>query len=95
LPLHFPGKVKAYDALYQCTDAAHLAKGMVWAVTSPRAANQAFNLTNGDYVRWRHAWPIIADWFDMEVGDLIPMSLSDFKADKQPLWDEINCEADH
>ncbi|HEV7618857.1 MAG TPA: SDR family oxidoreductase [Burkholderiaceae bacterium] len=92
LPLHFPGKRNAYDALYQCTEAAHLAKGMVWAATAPQAANQVFNLTNGDYVRWRYAWPVIAEWFGMEIGDVIPMSLSDFMADKQPLWDEIVAE---
>jgi len=89
LPLHFPGKVKAYDAIYQCTDAEHLARGMVWAASAPAARNQAFNLTNGDYLRWRHAWPLVAAWFRMPVGDVIPMSLSDFMADKQALWLEL------
>ena len=47
-PLHFPGRVEAFDAVYQCTEAALLAPGMVWAATSPAAADEPFNLTNGN-----------------------------------------------
>jgi hypothetical protein len=27
---------------------------MVWAAQSPRAANEAFNITNGDVFEWRN-----------------------------------------
>jgi nucleoside-diphosphate-sugar epimerase len=91
-PLHFPGKPEAFDALYQCTEAALFARGMVWAATAPAAANQAFNLTNGEFIRWRHAWPMIAEWFGMSVGDVVPMDLARIMADKEPMWAEL-CRA--
>src|SRR6266852_3734606 len=37
LPLSFPGKPGAYTALYQCTDAALLAKAVEWMATDPNA----------------------------------------------------------
>lgn len=37
--------------IVQVTDAGLLAEAMTWAATSPNAANEAFNLTNGDAFR--------------------------------------------
>ncbi|MFG1347883.1 SDR family oxidoreductase [Xanthobacter autotrophicus DSM 431] len=89
LPLIYPGKQGAFDAVYQCTEATHLARGMVWAGTSRPAENEVFNLTNGDFIRWRHAWPVVARWFDMEVGGVQTFDLGTFMADKEPMWAEI------
>jgi nucleoside-diphosphate-sugar epimerase len=89
LPLKFPGKPGAYDALYQVTDSGHLAKAMVWCATDPRCANSAFNLTNGDVFRWRHLWPGFAEFFGMALGDAQQISLTRFMADKAPVWDRI------
>jgi hypothetical protein len=33
---------------------------MVWAATDPRAANQAYNINNGDMFRWEEMWPALA-----------------------------------
>jgi nucleoside-diphosphate-sugar epimerase len=54
LPLRFPGKPGAYDTVYQVTESTHFAKAALWAATHPRCGNQAFNITNGDYFRWRN-----------------------------------------
>jgi len=86
LPLRFPGKPGAYASLYQVTDSAHFASAALWAGTEPRAANQAYNITNGDYFRWRNVWPKIAAAFDMPVGDLQTISLTQHMADKADLW---------
>ena len=88
-PLHFPGKPGAYDALYQMTEASHLAKGMLWAATSANARNQDFNMINGDYVRWRWAWPKVAEWFDMPVGEVIRLDLGPFMAAQEDAWAEL------
>jgi nucleoside-diphosphate-sugar epimerase len=85
-PLRFPGKPGAYDAVYQMTDAGLLARAMVWAASEPACANQPFNITNGDLVRWCHLWPKIAAAFDMEVGPPQPLNLEAAMADKEPLW---------
>ena len=89
LPLSFPGKPGAYRALYQCTDSALLAKALVWMATVPNCANQAFNITNGDLIRWENLWPRFARFFDMELAPPRQISLTRFMADKGPVWDRI------
>jgi nucleoside-diphosphate-sugar epimerase len=90
VPLRFPGKPGAYDALLELTDAGLLAKATVWAATAPAAANQAFNIANGDLFRWSELWPRLAGWFGLEVAPPLRMSLTDVMADKEPLWKELS-----
>ena len=87
LPLAFPGK--AWSSLYQVTESAHFAEAAHWAATEPRCANQAYNITNGDYFRWQHVWPRIARVFDMRAAEPQPHSLVEFMAGKAPLWDAM------
>jgi nucleoside-diphosphate-sugar epimerase len=68
LPLRYPGKEGAYRSVYQLSDARLLARAMEWCALSPAARNEAFNVTNGDYMRWENVWPRIAEFFDMPVG---------------------------
>jgi nucleoside-diphosphate-sugar epimerase len=89
LPLRFPGKPGAFNAVYQVCDSQHLANAMTWCGTDERAANEVFNVTNGDFFRWKNVWPQFAKFFDMEVGDIQTIKLSEFMADKAPLWDSI------
>jgi nucleoside-diphosphate-sugar epimerase len=92
LPLSFPGKPGAYTALYQCTDAALLAKAIEWMATEPGCANQAFNITNGDLIRWQYLWPKFADLFQMELAPPRHIGLARSMADKGPVWDRIVAE---
>jgi nucleoside-diphosphate-sugar epimerase len=89
LPLCHPGTPGNYTALYQCTDSGLLARAVVWMATAPNCANQAFNITNGDLIRWQHTWPKIARYFGMETGPRRQLSLVKFMADKGPVWDRI------
>ena len=89
LPLCHPGTPGNYTALYQCTDSGLLARAMVWMATAPNCANQAFNVTNGDLIRWEHSWPKIARYFGLETGPRRNLSLVTFMADKGPVWDRI------
>jgi nucleoside-diphosphate-sugar epimerase len=91
VPLRFPGCPALYDSVYQIVDVALLARAMVWAATAPAAANEACNITNGDFSRWRHLWPRIADFFDMEVGPVQQVHLQTVMASQEPVWAEI-CE---
>jgi nucleoside-diphosphate-sugar epimerase len=92
VPLRFPGKPGAYSTLLEVTDADLLARAMVWAATDPRAANQAFNINNGDLFRWEEMWPKLAGMFSMQVAPGLPMSLATVMADKGPVWDAIVAE---
>ncbi|WP_431221911.1 SDR family oxidoreductase [Serratia sp. L9] len=89
LPLRFPGKMAAYHSLLEMTDAGLLARATLWAATEPRAANQAFNINNGDLFRWSEMWPKIGAYFGLEVAPPLPMLLEQVMADKTPLWAEL------
>jgi nucleoside-diphosphate-sugar epimerase len=92
VPLRFPGKPGAYRSLIEMTDAGLLAKAMVWAATDPRAANQGYNINNGDLFRWEEMWPRLAKYFDVAVAPGLPINLATVMADKQPVWDDIIAE---
>ncbi len=89
LPLRFPGKPSAYRAVYQVADAEILNKAMKWCATSDNAANEVFNITNSDFFRWCNVWPRFAEFFGLELGDVQTISLTDFMADKGPLWNDM------
>ena len=59
-PLHFPGPEKTFYKLSQATDSDLLNRALEWVGTTPAAANQAFNVTNGDFFRWERLWPSVA-----------------------------------
>lgn len=89
LPLCFPGSAASYGALYQCTDASLLAQAMAWMATEPKCAGEAFNITNGDYIRWTNLWPRFARYFGMEPGPVQSVRLARAMADKGPVWERI------
>ncbi len=89
VPLRFPGKTGAYNKIMEMTDAGLLAKATVWAATTPAAANQAFNITNGDLFRWEAMWPKIGAYFGLEVEAPLPMSLSGVMQEKAGLWKKM------
>ncbi len=89
VPLRYPGAPGAYGTLLELTDAGLLARAALWAATDPRAANQAFNVNNGDLFRWQELWPRVAAYFELEVAPPLPMSLAVVMADKEPVWDRI------
>lgn len=89
LPLRFPGAPGRYDALTMFSDASLLARALEWAATTPGCANQAFNLHNGDFVRWRDFWPKVAALFELPLGPVQRLPLATFMADKEPLWAEL------
>jgi nucleoside-diphosphate-sugar epimerase len=94
VPLRFPGKPGAYHSLIEMTDAGLLARAMVWAATDPAAANEAYNINNGDLFRWEEMWPKLADKFDLPVAPGLPINLASVMADKEPVWDEIVAKHD-
>lgn len=89
VPLRFPGTPAAWTALHQFTDANILAAAVEWALTSPNAVAEVFNVTNGDNFRWQHLWDDIASVFDMPTAPPQPMSLTEQMADKGRQWEAL------
>jgi hypothetical protein len=73
------------------TDVRVLAKHLVCAATTEGAKNEAFNVVNGEYFRWKWLWQRLANWFGVESvgfdGTIHP--LEDEMAQDGPLWCEI------
>ncbi|MDA8250541.1 MAG: SDR family oxidoreductase [Rhodospirillales bacterium] len=86
LPLRFPGSEPTFSANFTYTDVNLLTRAMVWAATDARAANDAFNIVNGDSFRWRDVWPDIAAHYGMDAGTAQGISLVEFMRDKEPVW---------
>lgn len=92
LPLRFPGTEASYRALYQCTDSELLAKGVLWMAENPACANEPFNITNGDVIRWERIWTQFADYFGMEAGPRQHIQLARMMKDKAPVWQRLVAE---
>lgn len=88
-PFDFPGRPGAYTTLLELTDARLLADAIFWMCDAPAAANQAFNVVNGDLFRWEHIWPQLAAHFGLATGRVRHFSLVQWMADKAPVWEEI------
>jgi nucleoside-diphosphate-sugar epimerase len=88
-PLTFPGKAGAFTSVYQATDADLLARAMVWMSTTPQCANEAFNITNGDFFRYQYLWPSFAKFFGMESGGVVTTDLNSEMAGKEALWEKM------
>jgi nucleoside-diphosphate-sugar epimerase len=75
----------------------------IFVSTRKSCANEAFNVTNGDYFSWRYMWPRLAaslgakaDWqqhFEKAVpreGDLqLDWSLAEWCQDKRKVWEDL------
>ncbi|WP_233741926.1 SDR family oxidoreductase [Halpernia frigidisoli] len=51
-PFTWPGSEAQWNGISDVIDAHILAKQFLWAATTPEAANEAFNIVNGDIFRW-------------------------------------------
>ena len=90
-PFTFPGSAAQWNGLTDMTDARQLARQLLWAATTPAAANEAFNIVNGDVFRWSWMWGRIAEWFGIEAVpfDGVLRPLEQQMAGDAPLWRQI------
>ena len=90
-PFVYPGSPEQLNAVTDVTDARILADQLMWAATTPKAANTPFNIVNGDVFRWTWLWGQIAGYFELEVGAYPghPTPLETQMADAPKVWAEI------
>lgn len=91
-PFGFPGSERCFESLFQVADAELLARSAIWVSTTTGCANQAFNANNGDYFRWKHIWPALANFFGLEAAGPQPYLMAEFLSDKQSLWDQMSAK---
>jgi len=81
--LPYPGGA---ERVGQAVDADLLARAIAWAGEAPAAANETFNVTNGDVFTWPNVWPVIAEAVGMRTGPDEPFLLQSLgRAD----WDRV------
>ncbi|KAJ4249722.1 hypothetical protein NW764_016485 [Fusarium oxysporum] len=99
----FPGNKIIYNSVDDASFAPSLADMKVWAATSEKTANEAFNHTNGDMFVWKYFWQAMGSYFDVnvaEVGegeasgeDQPQMShnflMTEWAKDKKPVWERV------
>jgi nucleoside-diphosphate-sugar epimerase len=90
-PFVFPGSPQQWNGITDVTDARLLARQLLWAATTPEAADQAFNTVNGDVFRWRRMWGVLASGLGVEAAPYPrhPTPLEEQMADAGPVWEEL------
>uniref|UniRef100_A0A093V514 PRISE-like Rossmann-fold domain-containing protein n=1 Tax=Talaromyces marneffei PM1 TaxID=1077442 RepID=A0A093V514_TALMA len=63
----FPGAKGTYLAFNTWTSARLHAEFCVWAALTPEAANQGFNVVNGDTESWHNLWPRLVERFGGKI----------------------------
>ena len=86
LPFGFPGGV---SFIQEGVDARLMGDVLLWAATEEAAANQTFNVTNGDVYEWRSLWPAIAKTLGVAPAPDEPRSLVSFLSERVEHWDRI------
>lgn len=86
LPLPYPGGAAQ---VMELVDPRLLGDAFVWAAEAPTAANETFNITNGDVFAWPEVWPAIADALGMDAGPAAPTRLAPILADSADDWTRI------
>lgn len=83
LPLPYPGGA---PQVMELVDPRLLGEAFLWAAEAPTAANETFNITNGDVFAWPEVWPAIVDALGMEPGPAEPMRLAPILAESADDW---------
>jgi len=92
----FPGSRAQWDGVVDLTDAGQLADHQLWAATTPAAADTAFNVVDGDVVRWRRLWSQLAAALGVRpVGPgERPAPLEEQMQGAEPVWERLVAEHD-
>ena len=93
-PLHYPGGPARF--VIEAVDADLLARAMAWAADDAgrdAAANDIFNVTNGDVFVWKEVWPAIADALGMELGEDRPAQMAEWLPAHAGEWDAIRARS--
>lgn len=85
-PLGFPG---GPPFVQQMSDSRLIARAFEWAATAPSAADETFNIANGDIVIWQHLWPAIVRHFGLAEGPPEPRSLAETMPTQAAVWQRI------
>lgn len=82
-PLGYPGGGRFIVA---GSDSRLIAQAVEFVATHEIAANETYNVVNGDMLNWHDLWPTLAAHFGMVMGSPTPMSLAKCMPGHADLW---------
>ncbi|KWR90729.1 SDR family oxidoreductase [Cupriavidus sp. IDO] len=85
-PFSFPG---GPSFVWEMADADIVGQVMTWAAEYQIAANEIFNITNGDVFEWRSVWPAFAKTLGVTLGGDQPMSVAQYIRENADVWAKI------
>jgi nucleoside-diphosphate-sugar epimerase len=88
-PFVCPG---AHGHIIEAVDADLIARALAWGAEAHAAADQIFNITNGDVFVWENVWPAIAGALGLEPASGDEVRLSEFLPAHADVWDRIRAK---
>jgi nucleoside-diphosphate-sugar epimerase len=85
-PLKFPGGGRYVNA---ASDSRLIAQVVEFAATHEIAANETYNVVNGDMLVWHDIWASIADLFNMKTGADEIVELTKVMPTHEAIWARI------
>jgi nucleoside-diphosphate-sugar epimerase len=85
-PLHFPGGGRYINA---ASDSRLIAQAAHFVATHEVAANETYNVVNGDLLVWQDIWGSIAQRFGMVAGAHQPLSLTQAMPAHEDVWQRV------
>ncbi|KAK3686428.1 hypothetical protein LTR37_019816 [Vermiconidia calcicola] len=98
-----PTNQRYWEGTDDVSDSNLIADLTIYTSTNSKCANEAFNITNGDYFTWRYMWPRLADYFNAKAsteqkftkplpkeGDVqLENSFLEWSKDKREVWESL------
>ena len=88
-PLCFPGGGRYVSA---ASDSRMIARAAEFAGTHEIAANETYNVVNGDLLVWEDIWASIGQRFGMKIGAPEPCELAKVMPAQETIWKQIVSE---
>lgn len=85
-PFSFPGGA---PYIAEAVDSRLLADALHWAASSSTAANETFNITNGDVFEWRDLWASFAEMLEVETGPDQRLCLAQWLPRQEAVWQRL------
>lgn len=86
LPLHFPGGERYING---ASDSRLIAQAAEFTATHEIAANETYNVVNGDSLVWPDIWSSVAERFGMPVGEHVPLCMTEVMPKHEATWEKI------
>ena len=89
-PFSYVGGARQVQEL---ADPRLLGEAFEWAALAPGAADQIFNISNGEVFAWADVWGALAKAFGVEPGPEEPTKLAEYLPAHAEVWDRIAARA--